>query len=65
MTFRPFSALPTWALNRLLPAEHPFRAMSLSDWHRGQTQLCRQFDALLWVNAAALAAIGSSLLLGH
>jgi hypothetical protein len=56
MSDKHWSALPTWRLNKVLPASHPFSGKSLSDWHRGRTDLCKQFDAVFW-SAGVSAAI--------
>lgn len=51
------TALPTWLLTVFiirffsLPTHHAWadRKFSLTDWHAGQTPLCKQFDLLFWV----------------
>ncbi len=54
--------MPTWTFYRLirrfLPEGHPLkRPISLREWSLGETELCRWFDAFLWMALLSLGMV--------
>jgi len=55
---RAWQCLPSWLLTRAIlpfvPKTHPWRGLrpTLRQWNESQTDLCRAFDFVLWLNAA-------------
>jgi len=55
-------AIPTWFLTCLLepflPASHPWKGKyySLSEWARGQTSMCKEFDWVFWIGGVTILA---------
>lgn len=54
-------AIPTWFLTNLvtgfLPIEHAWKKkwFGLYDWQRGQTQTCKIFDYVFWIQGLLMA----------
>ena len=61
--FKHWFALPTWALTHLLnpflPMNHAWkgRLFTLTEWAEGETELCKDFDAMGWMSLCNVAFI--------